>query len=137
MRDVFRQLTACLTALAFGLMVPAMAAPVRICLTSICSCPDTDCCKKNSDGCCDEKPEGDDETSPEPSCCVAAPTLPESMPSPEPQLIPELHVIDLGWSTSAPPHRIEEIGAPVKPKARIRGPTLSPTFRPLLAIWRL
>ncbi len=132
-----RRLIASLLLLAMGLAVPAMAVPSRICFTSLCEKPSASCCGGSCIDCCQDDSSGENGTSSGPSCCMDAPTLPDATPPTTAPVLPELDIIDLGWITAVPPLRLELEDTPVKSKARIRGPTHSPTFRPLLAIWRL
>ena len=134
------RLAACVLLFCLGLTVPAVGAPIHLCLTSLLA-PETtqeDCCGM-SQSCCEKTDSCCDSKAPlKLPCCVELENLPDAQTPPSPQPAPEAPVSDLGWASSLPSLDAQVgVDVSINRPERIRGPCSPSQHRALLEIWRL
>ena len=123
--------------LCYGIMIPAAAAPVRICLfEKKVDLAGHATCGENSTGkvkCCADcgSTEMDD------SCCIEINKLPAAtIPAPPFLLFPNLSCL-APLVVCVPPCPVMELREPFVPSVPIRGPDLPGEWRALLGVWNI
>jgi hypothetical protein len=126
-----RQVLAMLLLTCLGLMLPAAAVPVRLCLLDFTLFS----CSVVEDGkCCPDCEQGETEPA---SCCLDLEGLPDAS-SPDPSIeLPQMIGSDL--SNPLCGLQLAETGdrTPFRPSAPIRGPSSPSAHRAVLGIWRI
>jgi hypothetical protein len=112
-----------------GILIPASASPVRICLLELgmsSAQEESKCCPDCSQG--TEQPD---------SCCLDLEELPDASAPQLPTEIPAVVMVDVPLSLCPTP-MVTELHRGFSPSSEpIRGPTSPAAYRAVLGIWRL
>lgn len=124
-----RRIIAALLLFCVGILIPASATPVRICLLELelsAELQESKCCSDCNRG--TEQPD---------HCCLDLKELPDALASQFPVELPAVVVVDVPLSLCPTPLETELISAFSYACVPIRGPTSPSDYRAVLGIWRI
>ncbi len=129
MVNQMRKLTAVMLLFYVGIMIPAAATPIRICLLEMrlnSSQVQSKCC-----------PDCTQETEQPDPCCHDLDELPDALAPQMPTELPSAVIVDLPFSIYSSPVLIEANPKGFSVSKPIRGPTSPAAYQAVLGIWRL
>lgn len=132
-----QRVMAALLLLCFGIIIPAAAAPMRICFlekevhtAGFATYGETSTGKEKCCPDCGSTEKGD-------SCCIEVKKLPDSINPAPPFLLFPISFCLAPMDVCIPPCPVTDLKEPFAPSVPIRGPDLPREWRALLGVWNI